>query len=309
MPPRSVTLAIIACWLAASGWLFYRDIWPDLKPGERPPFTIDLSKEALGAKSGTHWTLHRSGQRIGSANTMTRYVAADGCYELINAIHFEKFKHHVKLPERKVLLMTLPRVDLELEVRRMKNVYRVTQDGDLLAIKADIDIYYRSEGVDTPVLIQVKGQVEDGVFRSEWSGRSTAPLLSGLLDDLKLTPDPIEVRSHNSMFNPMMPWNRLLNVREKQQWRMALFDPLSDSLTSFVPGMKTGLKFLDAGVLEGSQDLFWDGKQTYCLVIEYRDPQTEAVVARTWVRQSDGLVLRQEATRGEDRMVLEREPK
>jgi len=52
--------------------------------------------------------------------------------------------------------------------------------------------------------------------------------------------------------------------------------------------------------------LFWDGQDVPCLVIKYTGDGD--VNARTWVRESDGLVLRQEARQGGDLLSLERDP-
>jgi len=45
MPPRWLTLTIIAFWLGATGWLVWRDLWPRWRPGEPPPYHIDLVEE------------------------------------------------------------------------------------------------------------------------------------------------------------------------------------------------------------------------------------------------------------------------
>jgi hypothetical protein len=287
MPSRPVTLAIVVFWLGTMALLFYRDIWPTLQPGERPPFTIDLAREAAGRKSVTHWTVYRNGIRIGYANTATNYDRSDQTYELITNVRFEKFQFSV--------------LRVEFEVRRMSSMNRVTPDGELREVDVEVEIaLHPGDGLDPePVSIHVTGKVEDGRFSPHWTIKSR-------IRDLDLKTDPVEVRSHDGMLNPLQPWNRLHNVREGQRWRMVLFDPLTDSLGSLVPGGRPGVRSLEAGVLQGTQIHFWDNKNVECLVIEYRG---ENLTARTWVRKSDGLVLRQEAERRNDRMALEREPR
>jgi hypothetical protein len=68
-----------------------------------------------------------------------------------------------------------------------------------------------------------------------------------------------------------------------------------------LPGAPT---VLQARVLTELQPMDWNGESHLCLIIEYRG---EEHTARTWVRQSDGLVLRQEATAHGETLVLQRE--
>lgn len=290
MPPRVITLAIVVFWLGATILLFWRDVWPIIRPGERPPFTIDLTREAAGRKSVNHWRLYRNGEPKGYANTATAFRPEDETYELTTNVRFENLR------------FKLPLFDREVELRRLTSMNRVTPDGELREIDSEVEIGVHFGGQLAPeaVIVHVNGQVANGLFRPQWTVKSQ------LFKELNLPSEPVEVRSHDSMLNPLQPWNRLLNVREGQQWVMTLFDPLSDSLAGMVPGTRPPLRVLDAGVLEGTQDHRWDNRDVPCLVIEYRGKD---LTARTWVRKSDGLVLRQEAERPDNRLVLEREPR
>ena len=46
MPARPLLLAILFFWVATTGWLFYKELWPHLRSGQPPPYTIDLADEA-----------------------------------------------------------------------------------------------------------------------------------------------------------------------------------------------------------------------------------------------------------------------
>ena len=61
---------------------------------------------------------------------------------------------------------------------------------------------------------------------------------------------------------------------------------------------------LVAKVGDSHQTLTWQGQETACWVIEYRRAEP---VARTWVRASDGKVLRQEAFEKGENLTCERE--
>ena len=66
--------------------------------------------------------------------------------------------------------------------------------------------------------------------------------------------------------------------------------------------------WLDAAVQSATEMIDWDRGEVECLVIEYHaDWHGEEFTARTWVRQSDGIVLRQEAVFQGQILVLERE--
>jgi hypothetical protein len=299
MPPRPITLTIVAFWLAAMSWLFSQEIWPALRPGERSPFTIDLSREAQGVKAATRWTLYRNQVRIGYALTATTYRPNEQLYDLTTRIHLEKEQ------ENEGQRLKYAFLGMEIEVDKMASMYRVTQEGELRSFDGRISLSLRSKTLaPEQVEIQIHGDVADRTFSPRWKVHST------LLGTHDFNADPVEIHSHDSMLNPMQPWNRLRNVQKRQQWRMVLFDPLADSLGSMVPGRKPAVRYLEAGVLETTDELAWDDNNVTCLVIEYRG---ENLTARTWVRESDGLVLRQEAIRNdggrEDQLALVREPR
>jgi hypothetical protein len=60
-------------------------------------------------------------------------------------------------------------------------------------------------------------------------------------------------------------------------------------------------------VLAEPQYIEWDGAPQPCFVIDYRAESGDDFTGRTWVRTSDGLVLRQEARSNEETLVLQRE--
>ena len=81
---------------------------------------------------------------------------------------------------------------------------------------------------------------------------------------------------------------------------MPLVDPLADALGGLV-GSSAGVRFLDARVADEPRTLVWNGRDVPCLVIEY---QGDDVTAQTWVCQTDGLVLRQEASRPREGEII-----
>ena len=312
MPSRSVTLVILAFWLATLGWFFHHDLWPRLRPGERPPYTIDLAQEVSGP-NGRQWAIFYNGQTVGRATTWVSYRRKDDTYELTTKCWFnkDKFTFPVNVP----ILGHFG----DLELTSMGSTYGVTRDGDLRAVEADVFAAYRpglgrgrpargkegeeagrGPGLGAPIEGHVEGTVKDGTFAPVW--RVEAP---GLVGKQELHSDPVEVPTGHSVLSPLQPWNRLENVQENKVWHIRLFDPLMDSVGNLVPGAghAVTVRELEAGVKQGTEDLTWNNAEVPCLVIEYRG---DDITGKTYVRKSDGLVLRQEMTRQEHRLTLER---
>src|SRR4051812_39004927 len=77
MPSRWVTAVIVLFWLATTSWLFWRDLWPAWRPGEPPPFHIDLVEEVQTTKMQTSWTVKRkSGTDAEAKNVFTALTEA-----------------------------------------------------------------------------------------------------------------------------------------------------------------------------------------------------------------------------------------
>src|SRR5436309_379300 len=113
MPSRHFALAIVAFWIGTTGWMLYRDVLPQLKAHDGPPFTIDLAEEAGGKRAAAHWIVRWKGQRVGSAHSWVQRYAPDDTYELHSRYQFENFKLS------------------SLEMRTMDSWHRVTNDGEL----------------------------------------------------------------------------------------------------------------------------------------------------------------------------------
>jgi hypothetical protein len=276
MPARSVTLAIIAFWLATTSWLIYRDVLPDLETGEPPPFAIDLSDE-VSAQPVT-WRALQQGQEIGTAKTHVqrqpnRLFALEGDFSPQNL----RFLH--------------------VEIRKLSSRYVVTRRGDLRKVVTEVTLL--SGG--SVVKVGVDGTMENGMF---------APVirLEGLdLRDVAVPKlSPVPAAGHGSVLNPLHPLNRLRGLRAGQRWAQPVMDPLAlvvyDYVKAIVP-WKSPLRTLHAEVDTGV--LAWGGADVACWKIEYGTPEQKGV-ARTWVRRTDGLVLQQEARQGATALILQR---
>lgn len=292
MPSRLISLGIVVFWLATSAWLFQRELWPRLKPNEPPPYTIDLVDEARDHAAPIRWTVYRDGQKIGKASTSVSYNEQDDTFNLHNTMeHMELYRSRLM---RTSIVLT-----------KAHSVYRVTRQGELRGIEVDL-----AGGVLLPALepFNFKAHVEGQVA----GGRLTP---TGYVEWLKerkdIQAEPVAVSAYGSVLNPLHPVNRIRGLRPGQTWRMPLVDPLGDvmaataaeALAMKLPGLAGGPRYLTAVVSE-PQSFTWGNVVVSCLIIEYQGDGD--VTARTWVRESDGLVLRQEARQGE-LLVLQRD--
>lgn len=287
MPPRYLSLAIVAFWLATMGWLVYRDLWPRLRSGAPPAFAIDLVDEAQQFAQPTRWSVHRKDsltgreQRLGRLRTWVEYRAADDTFALQSE-------------------MTNVRLALGFEVARLASTYRVDRDGRLRALEA---VLIGDLGGTKLLEARLEGQVRDQQFHATF--RSDPGVLDQVLGKSELVLRPVPVSASGSVLNPLHPVNRVAGLRPGMAWRLPLVDPLSDALAATFPGAAPGPRFLDAQVRAEPRPLTWNNQEVACLVIDYH--QGGDTSARTWVRQRDGLVLRQEAHVKGEMLILQRE--
>lgn len=271
MPSKPWIVTIVLFWLVTTSAFFYRDLWPALKTGQPPPFSIDLSDEARRQSAAVSWSIQRGDKRIGELQTTVLYRDSDDTFEL-------------QCRTRNIDM-------LGVRITEMTETYRVTREGELREVTADGQLSVLGAALKA----HVGGQVIDKRLRPRLQIEST-------LINVDMPIDPVDIAG--SVLNPMHPVNRVTGLRLGQQWRLPQVDPLRDILASLVPGSSPGIRFLDAQVLPRKMPIMWKGRPTECFVIEYK---SDDMSARTWVRDVDGLVLRQEATFQDDRLLLIRQ--
>lgn len=274
MPPRFLSLTILAFWLATMGWLVYRDLWPWVQPGDPPPYTIDLADEARQFGLPTRWGVYRltdKEERLGRLRTWVEYRASDDTF----ALHSE---------------MERVRLALSFEIGRLASFYRVDREGRLQELQAHFTVSLGGREVTQGSL---EGQVHEQQFHA-----------TGRVGPHEFPLQPVPVSASGSMLNPLHPVNRIAGLRPGQAWRMPLIDPLTDALAATLP-VGAAPTYLDARVLTQTEELPWSGRAVTCLVVEYHHGSER--VARTWCRAGDGLVLRQEASLKGELLRLQRE--
>ncbi len=278
MPPRIIIVAILAFWLTMTGFLIHREVLPMMLADVSPNFQPDLTDEIGSPLVG--WTVLRDSERIGSGTSKV-HANDDGKFEFRSTFHFDN-------------LSIGP-----AHIRLMENMYRVTEDGKLLAVstRVAVNIGKQRHAFGEPDLtFGLHGEVNDGIFE---------PSITFNGVDQKL--DKIDMPNQGSVVNPMHLVNRLRGLSVGQMWKINMIDPFRGLTDKFVGDFGKGAK-IPALLAEVKADaLTWNKKEVACLVIEYREPGKE-VSARTWVRRADGLVLQQEASHLGFEMILQRVP-
>jgi hypothetical protein len=265
-------------------------VWPLLFASGPPPVAIDLADEAAQAIP-VRWTISRNGQPVGKLVTQMKYIEADDTF---------RFTHDYKQ-------LRMEFANVAVVVPELTAVVRVTRGGDLREQSVDGKLEaYLGELKVIEATAKVTGTVTGGELTAACEVKST-------LGNLKKTLDPVPVPKGQPL-NPLQPVNRLGGVKPGHRWLVHENSPLDDALAALLreKAGEYGFKLpeekkpepLIARVLSDPQDLDRRDGPEACWVIEYR--RTE-VVARTWVRASDGKVLKQEAYRQGERLTIDRD--
>jgi hypothetical protein len=318
MPSRPVTAIIVLFWLGTLGWFGFREVWPKIRPGEAPPFVIDLADEATSQVAFANeklrpadalWQIYRGDEKIGKAQTRLLYRASDDTFELQTRV--------IELVLIKKLFFVS---DKDLLIPEMINSYRLSRAGELQGIEmtGTMVIGKMEKGKiirnDASADAEFTATVRNG--RMYWTGKITIP--DSGLDPIEPIIDPVPA-PQGIFLNPMHPVPRVKGLRPGRRWQMPVVDPLAHLVGPVMQAVQlkinpkskpipfpvpAGPKTLAAEVLSEPTTVVIDGHEHECFVIEYRsDDQT----FRTYVRRSDGNVLRQESQAPGGRFVIQRQ--
>jgi hypothetical protein len=320
MPPRWLSVAIVVSWLAATAWLIWRDLWPSWRPGEPPPFHIDLVEEVQKAdKPPIFWHVRLDDQDVFRASTWVDYHSEE-----------DTFAFHARYQARKGLNTRAYDVAGLFRVAGMSSEYRVNRAGELRSLRAEIEVSLKEPRERLPtalarffptksppprpvmpgglsardpaseIRLALWGEVRDGQFFAHCQANAV------WLDQLRQIDLPPTTVSHNgSVLLPLHPVNRIHGLRPGRTWRQPLVDPFRDAFAA-LPGFSGEPHAVLARVLPEPQPLQRSDNDTAsCLVIEYEDEGE--IVGRTWVEQDSERVLKQEAIIGRDHWSMTRD--
>jgi hypothetical protein len=330
MPPRWFAWLIGLFWLTMMGWLFWRDLWPSLRPGDPPPFHIDDVEEVL-RKSGsqrTTWTVLRQVGHVEptpafNAVTGMEYKKDEEVYTLeakltplsgrvspatvINGLRIEKMISHYSIDRARRLRSLDAEVTVTLQPKRLTGVgaafsslYHLLQKN---AGKGQENLS-STEKVTLRIWGEVRGNQFFGHCRADAGDPSESSSPSKPSSPIKLIEldlPPTSVSHTGSVLMPLHPVNQISGLFPDQRWHQPLIDPLRDAL----PGLSNSVRSLNAHVLPQPRMLKVNDGETSCLVIEYRNDENE-ILARTWVEQNSNRVLQQEAILDDSHWIMKR---
>jgi len=289
MPTKRIVALIFFFWFLTNAYIAYRDVWPRLFVDSQPKIAIDLADEAAHNVE-VRWGIFRGDKEIGRLTTYLKYVEADDSFEF--TCEYKRLELEVQA--------------IRCEIPELVTKDTVTRGGDLKkqSLKGTVKGYlFGAKLIEGEANIQ--GNVINGQLTTQCSITST-------LGKFNETLDPIFVPKGQPI-NPLQPINRLTNLKPGHSWYVQMSSPLEDAIAAVIqkqmlehaiklPERKNGQ--LLAQVKSDQQDFDWYGLIVPCWVIEYRRDEP---VARTWVRASDGRVLKQEAFRNGEQLAVVRD--
>jgi hypothetical protein len=299
MPSRRTQILILLGWLAILGYVGHRDVWPRLFSDAPPAIRIELSDEAT-ASIPARWTLYRGPTRIGSLTTVMTYQAAADRFEFTSTyreLTLDSGPLRVQIPEltTRLLVSRVGAIRGQSVEGKLIGKYTV---GPVVAFTADAQL-------------NIDSFVNDGVLNGTCEVRST-------LGDIRQPLEPVPVPEGQAL-NPLLPVNRLRDVRPGRRWLVYEIDPLGEALSAIGQGFlkqHAGTQLASLGTKRDTSALIAEvstdpeplprkaAAAVSCWVISYR---REGIVARTWVSADDGKVMRQAAYGGGETLRLERE--
>jgi hypothetical protein len=316
MPSRLSLVLILGFWLSVTGYVIHRDVWPRLYGDAPPAIRIDLSDEATQTVPA-RWIIYRGDQQIGILNTRMEYVAEDNTFRFVST--YKNLQFDVNALQF-LIRFEIPDLVTTMTVSRNGELRGQTMAGELIGrlLAGPVEVH------KVRATASAAGIVRDGQLVGQLSVQSP-------LGDLDQPLEPVPVPG-GQVLNPLQPVNRLRDVRPGQRWVVHEVNPLFDAMADFGQSLlkervgtqlagfnlRSGSRPLVARVLDqpellppstqkiGMTRLAVQSQEppAECWVIEYRGDHG---TAKTWVRVSDGKVMRQEASGQGETLRLERE--
>jgi hypothetical protein len=261
MPNRWISSGIVLFWLIMMGWLVGRETWQ--RYGARPKLQETLAASA--AAGPVHWTILQEEKPLGQATTEIKFSPQIGQYELIQNLHL-----------RRILGLTMglaPELSLRVDSRTIVNLF-----GDLQSFFVQVRV------PEVQLQCTVKGTPVEG--------SRLVMAVTILLNNAKWKEEEYQLAydGKDLLLNSLCPLDRMPAVQPGQQWETPLVDPLSSAFTLHPMAGTIDRSPVKVKVLSEPQGLVWGGDYVSCWVV---DSKRGDLHVQIWVRQSDGLVLKQ----------------
>lgn len=258
-------------WLVASTLLFQRDLAPRLFP-DNLNYAAVLADRAV--EESTRWILKVDQRRVGGVTTNTR-PRPDGSLTMTARV---RLTANLLIGSEND---TAPKItiDSEFEIGANKRLVGFRISGSL----------------ERPAMqLRIDGKVTGTKLEIESSGSPMLPPHT----ELELDPQLLVVSA-------LGPVDRFPDLWVGRRWTTRVVNPIS----ALLPGQNllagaTALEVVQHEVT-GFEILSWGGRTWKCYALEHQHGTTKA---HSWVRQSDGRLLRQETPLGILTLTLELDP-
>jgi hypothetical protein len=279
MPPRLLCPLIVGFWVAMMAWLFQRDIWPRLAPGEPPAFYNSPADDVhRSGRIPTMWTARRT---FPSGDTETYRIELTSRYD--DKEHFYEYRAKMEPAGKR---------DSGQRVSKLISIYRVRDDRTLKEF--DVGVELRKQPLVGQQDASFLGVVNGRVCNMEWKRRNDLSEQSDL--------EPITVSHRGVVLLPLHPLYMMKDVMPGQKWGVPAFDPLGHVEMGSPNPTST---WVNAQVRSEPVKRDWKRKDHECLVIDYEGEKN--LRGSTWIDADDSRVLFMEVRLGDVRWEIQRD--
>jgi hypothetical protein len=292
MPSRWQCVLIVVFWLAATGWLYVRELESLFRDHDPPPYVIELTAETQFIHARVVWKAFQNNQAEESylVKTWMDHAEEDDSFTLWATVRPAPLQSETK---KEALL-----------VQDLTSWYRVSREGQLRELGVQGELSRRPMGfgdIGFKPQFEMNGVVVDG---PTMIAQLKLPQFAGM-SQIAESKFQFPVSQNGAIFLPLHPVNKIHGVRPGKTWRLPEIDPLSDAARAWLrkfgfdlPGKNE--RYLDARVRDQAEPFPYDmgdSENHLCWVIDYWDSQDDKkLVATTRVEVGTDLVLSQEAS-------------
>ncbi|HKB39696.1 MAG TPA: hypothetical protein VKD72_24885 [Gemmataceae bacterium] len=286
MPPRSITLVIVVFWLAMTAWLLWRDVWPNMAPGEPPPFVITSKDENRSQQTEVIWSAEHT--HAGGAADRPRE------YTIKQTVEYDSKSDTFRLKAALKARSPEPDAARAYHLESVSSTYHVTRAGNMLDLDVNVKLLAGPLNPTGDRAGHFTGEVREGACVLQWE--------TGTGRLLKRGSESLGVSYHGVVLLPLHPLDRIRGLRPGRRWACNLLDPLVSS----APGAsRPEVVWVHAEVQPETERMTWNAQVKECRVIEYGD-RAGNVRGMTWVEIKEDRVLRMKVRLREEHWVLTR---
>lgn len=271
MPRPSLRIAIVFFWLVMTGWLVKDEVLPKFGFGELDYRTV-LQERAR--KKVTRWRIDVGERPVGWATTEVD-PQTDGSCGILNvlSLNLSKMTQNPDAPSVDDQDSTM--IDMESDIF-------VDPLGRLETL--DVQLAVAPPDVSVPFTVNFDGEVQGQFLDMKTKG------LGAAFETMRLP-----VNSESFFADKLVPLDKFPGLRVGKKWTTRTINPfvaLSGPFSMMLRGQQVEAI---QNEVTGIETIQLEGRPWRCHVIEHRRDDT---FSTTWVRVSDGRVLRREVQFG-----------